>query len=105
LLSAAGQIVDVYLPIDRVTGRPRGFAFVEFSSEAEAEKAIQQFNDYELNGRKLNINPAEDRPQRRGPRSHHPSDFPPDPHAFGPGGRPPKSKGSRRGLRRRKRSL
>jgi RNA recognition motif-containing protein len=107
LLSAAGQIVDVFLPTDRATGRPRGFAFVEFSKEEEAAEAIRMFNGYDLNGRQLNINPAEDRPQRSGgSRGFRPSDGPPGPGGFGPGGgRPFKSKGSRRGLRGRKRSL
>ena len=75
LLSAAGQIVDVYLPSDRATGRPRGFAFVEFSSENEASEAVRMFNGYDLNGRQLNINPAEDRPPRVG--------GPPGPGGFG----------------------
>ena len=66
LLGEAGEIKDVYLPTDRVTGRPRGFAFVEFSSPEEAQQAIEKFNDHELGGRKLRINEAEDRP-RRGP--------------------------------------
>jgi len=109
LLSAAGQIVDVYLPSDRATGRPRGFAFVEFSKEEESAEAIRMFNGYELNGRQLNINPAEDRPARAGgggPRGFRPPDGPPGGGGFGHGGgRPFKSKGSRRGLRGRKRSL
>ena len=107
LLSAAGQIVDVYLPADRATGRPRGFAFVEFSSEAEATEAIRMFNEHEMGGRKLNINAADDRRRADGPRSYGPSPgsvF--TPNAFGGGGgRPFKSKGSRRGVRGRKRSL
>jgi len=107
LLSAAGQIVDVYLPSDRATGRPRGFAFVEFSNENESAEAIRMFNGYELNGRQLNINPAEDRPQRPGgSRGFRPPDGPPGQGGFSQGGgRPFKSKGSRRGLRGRKRSL
>ena len=107
LLSAAGQIVDVYLPADRATGRPRGFAFVEFSSEAEASEAIRMFNEHEMGGRKLNINAADDRRRADGPRSYGP----PAGSAFGAnsygagGGRPFKNKGSRRGVRGRKRSL
>ena len=107
LLSAAGQIVDVYLPADRTTGRPRGFAFVEFSSEAEASEAIRMFNEHEMAGRKLNINAADDRRRADGPRSYGSSPGP----AFAPttygagGGRPFKNKGSRRGVRGRKRSL
>ncbi len=110
MLSAAGSIVDVYLPTDRETGRPRGFAFVEFSSDAEAAAAIQLFHDREVGGRKLTVNAAEDRPRRTdGPRPFRSSG-----PAFGsgaPGGGGPsrdrvfKRKGSRRGLRGRKRSL
>jgi RNA recognition motif-containing protein len=107
LLSAAGNIGDVYLPSDRETGRPRGFAFVEFSSEAEAAEAIRMFNGREMGGRKLNINAAEDRPRRTGgPRPFSPSGPPGDLNSFGGGGgRPFKKKGSRRGMRARKRSL
>jgi RNA recognition motif-containing protein len=118
VLAPAGNIVDLHLPADRETGRPRGFAFVEFSTEAEAGEAIRRFNQLEVRGRKLSLNAADDRPRRTGgpggpggyggPRM--PSlGPPPDPNPFGGGGRPTnkqfKSKGSRRGLRRRKRSL
>lgn len=109
LLGAAGRIVDLHLPADRETGRPRGFAFVEFSTEDEAAEAIRRFNQREVRGRKLNINAADDRPRGTGASGGPPSGFSFDPNPFGGGGRPPnrrfKSKGSRRGLRRRKRSL
>lgn len=107
MLSAAGDIVDVYLPADRATGRPRGFAFVEFSSEAEAAEAIRMFNEHEMAGRKLNINEADDRRRGDGPRGHGQSPgFLFAPNALGGGGgRPFKTKGSRRGVRGRKRSL
>ena len=95
----------MYLPSDRETGRPRGFAFVQFASEVEAAEAIRLFHDREVEGRKLTVNAAEDRPPRRdGPR-------PFDPNRSNAGGDRPgkarsfKRKGSRRGLRGRKRSL
>ena len=47
------------------TGRSRGFAFVEFSTDEAAQSAIATFNDFELDGRKLRVNAAEDRPPRR----------------------------------------
>ena len=103
LLSAAGTIRDVYLPSDRATGRPRGFAFVEYATDEEAQAAIEQFNDYEFAGRKLRVNSADDRPRARSPRA--PRSFEPN---FGPneyGEKPAKPKGSRRGMRRKKRSL
>jgi RNA recognition motif-containing protein len=91
------------LPVDRETGRPRGFAFVEYSSEAEATAAAERFNGQELEGRALRINPAEDRP--RGPRGGHGDGggFRGSSNPFEGGRRPFKSKGSRRGLRARKR--
>jgi cold-inducible RNA-binding protein len=96
--------VDIYFPADRITGRPRGFAFVTFATDAEAEEAIRRFHDREVDGRKLVVNPAEARPPRGadGGGSYVPAagrfgaDRPP---------RPTKRKGSRRGLRGRKRSL
>jgi RNA recognition motif-containing protein len=105
LLAEAGQVVDVYLPADRQTGRPRGFAFVQLSSEVEAAEAIRLFHDREVDGRRLTVNAAEDRP-RPGAR---PADQSFRPEMRG-GDRPPpgrsfKRKGSRRGLRGRKRSL
>jgi len=67
VLSEAGQVVDVYIPTDRVTGRPRGFAFATFSTEQEAQKAISLFNQRDVGGRRLNVNQAEERPRRPGP--------------------------------------
>ncbi|HVS00457.1 MAG TPA: RNA-binding protein [Thermoanaerobaculia bacterium] len=64
LFSQIGPVQDVFLPSDRETGRPRGFAFVEFESEEDAEKAIEKFNNFELSGRTLRVNPAEERPRR-----------------------------------------
>ena len=56
LMSQAGQVKDVYLPTDRETRRPRGFAFVEYSSDEEAAAAIEKFNGHELGGRQLRVN-------------------------------------------------
>jgi len=64
LFSQIGEIKDVFLPTDRESGRPRGFAFVEFVNEENAAKAIERFNGYELGGRALRVNAAEDRPRR-----------------------------------------
>lgn len=66
-LSAAGEIVDVYLATDRDTGRPRGFAFVTFAEESQAIQAIQMFNGVDFDGRQLNINEARERERERGP--------------------------------------
>jgi RNA recognition motif-containing protein len=106
LLSAAGTVVDVYMPADRATGKPRGFAFVEFGSEAEAAEAIRQFNGRDVGGRTLKLNPADERPQRRpGPRTFGPPEVVGGPSFFAVEGRLSRPKGSRRGTRGRKRSL
>jgi len=69
LFQQAGSITDVYFPMDRDTGRPRGFAFVTFSTDEEAAAAIQKFNGFELDGRALRVNAAEERP--RAPRGDY----------------------------------
>jgi len=112
LFSEAGEIQDVFIPVDRDSGRPRGFAFVEFDSEESAQKAIEMFNDKELGGRALRVNMAEERQRRPRPYGGPPADF----SGFGDdrggggggggrGGFGGKPKGSRRNIRGKKRSL
>ena len=66
----AGTVVSVSIIIDRNTNRSRGFGFVEMSSDEEANKAIEMFNEKEFGGRTLTINIArpkaegDDRPRR-----------------------------------------
>ena len=72
---------QVVLPVDRETGRPRGFAFVEFIDRAHAEQAIQRFNGQPFNGRPLAVSEARAR-EDRGPGG------PPRPGGFSPGPRP-----------------
>ena len=62
--SGAGRVVDAKVPTDRDTGRPRGFAFVEFEDEESAKRCIEQMNGQDLKGRPLRVNEAEDRPPR-----------------------------------------
>jgi cold-inducible RNA-binding protein len=62
--SAAGRVVDAKVPTDRETGRPRGFAFVEFESDDAARRCIEQLNGRDLKGRPLRVNEAENRPPR-----------------------------------------
>jgi len=57
----AGTIADAKIVTDRDTGRPRGFAFVEMSSDQEAQDAIAQLNGRELDGRTIKVNEAEER--------------------------------------------
>jgi RNA recognition motif-containing protein len=67
VLSENGRTVkDLHLVMDRETGRPRGFAFAEFESEADAQSAIEQLDGMELDGRNLRVNEAQPRPQRGG---------------------------------------
>jgi len=75
----------VVLPVDRETGRPRGFAFVEFLDRAHAEQAIQRFNGQALNGRPLSVSEARAR-EDRGPGGPRPVGGPGFPR---PGGPPP----------------
>jgi RNA recognition motif-containing protein len=111
--------------MDRMTNRPRGFAFAQFASDASAADAIRRFDGAEMRGRRIRVNDADDKPPARAPR-------PPRPDGGGGGGgggggafapraplemTPPpeteggdfrgfrKGGGSRRGLRARKRSL
>ncbi|MFO8102457.1 MAG: hypothetical protein R6U37_09895 [Dehalococcoidia bacterium] len=98
LFAQAGGVMDVAMPTDRDTGRPRGFAFVEFADETSAMKAIEMFDGYELEGRTLRVNPAENQPQR----SHGFKDSGPGGGGYR-GSRPSKPKGSRRNIRAQKR--
>jgi len=68
LFSGAGTVVSVALIKDRDTGRSKGFAFVEMSSQSEAENAIKQFNGANFGERVLKVNiarPMEERPSGR----------------------------------------
>jgi RNA recognition motif-containing protein len=56
-----GEVSSVNIIADRETGRPRGFGFVEMSSQDEALAAISGLNGQELNGRTLNVNEAKAR--------------------------------------------
>ncbi len=68
LFEPFGEITRLQLMTDRDTGRSRGFAFVEMSSEESAAKAIAELNGKEVDGRALNVNEAKPKPERSGPR-------------------------------------
>lgn len=113
--------------MDRATGRPRGFAFAQFASDAFAADAVRRFDGSEVRGRRIRVNDADDKPPPRAPRTdgapygarpaggyarpggaapRAPMEFTPPPEEGGgdfKGFR--KGGGSRRGLRARKRSL
>ena len=56
LFAQAGTVQTVSIVRDRDTGRPRGFGFVEMTSEADAQNAIDQFNEQPFGGRNLTVN-------------------------------------------------
>ena len=58
---AFGEVSTVNIVMDRESGRPRGFAFVEMSTESDANDAINGMNGKDLNGRELNVNHAKPR--------------------------------------------
>ena len=97
LFAQVGGVNEVFLPIDRATGQPRGFAFVEFNDPSSISEAISKFDGTEFQGRRLKVNEATERAPR--PQAN-----------FGPDDRPSrfkasKPKGSRRGVRGRKRGF
>jgi len=61
LFGQAGTVDSATVMMDRATGRSRGFGFVEMSTDEEAQKAVQQFNGFEFQGRNLNVNEARER--------------------------------------------
>ncbi len=65
LFSQAGQVESVNIIINKFSGRSKGFAFVEMSSEEEAQKAIKMFNEYQLGGRAIIVNEARPREERK----------------------------------------
>jgi len=75
--AAHGTVVEANMMVDRMSGRPRGFAFVTMSTPEEAQKAIEAMNGAQLDGRALTVNiarPKEDRPPgggSRGPRREY----------------------------------
>ncbi|HEX7085008.1 MAG TPA: hypothetical protein VF198_01490 [Vicinamibacterales bacterium] len=90
---SVGPVTYCYLPVDRETGRPRGFAFVEFGDDAHAQEAINRLNNQLFRGRPLAVKeaqPREARPAGAGPRPYGGPGGAPRPYT--PGG-PPRSFG------------
>jgi cold-inducible RNA-binding protein len=107
--SKAGACEMAAVIKDRLTGRSRGFGFVEMGSDEDAQRAVAELNGKDVRGRNISVSEARERTESRGPRPMGGS---------GGGGssrfgdnRPPagprfrKDGGSRRGVRARKRSL
>jgi cold-inducible RNA-binding protein len=66
LFSKAGTVESVRVMRDAATGRARGFAFVEMATDEEAQKAANEFNQYQLGGRALTVNEARPKPEFSG---------------------------------------
>lgn len=72
LFSEAGNVESAMIIKDKFSGRSRGFGFVEMTNDDDAQKAVDMFNEKEIDGRKLVVNeakPMTDRPPQRGARS------------------------------------
>jgi RNA recognition motif-containing protein len=83
-LSSVGEPAQIVLPVDRETGRPRGFAFVDYADRAIAEAAISRFDQQPFKGRPLAVSEARPR-EERGPGGPRPGGYG-GPRPGGPGG-------------------
>jgi cold-inducible RNA-binding protein len=86
-MSTVGAPLQVVMPVDRETGRPRGFAFVDYADRTVAEEAIRRFNQQPFKGRPLAVSearPREERPTGGGPRPGGFGGGPPRPGGFAP---------------------
>ncbi len=116
--AAVGPLLSLVLPTDRDTGKPRGFAFVEFSAQADAAEAIRRLHNQAFKGRLLAVNEARAREERgttgpprpaapRAPSAADPSAG--DRRSFGPDAAPrrrrPPAKGAAKSERGPKRPM
>ena len=65
--SGAGEVTSATIIMDKMSGRSKGFGFVEFENDAEAEAAVSMFDGKDFGGRKLTVNEA--RPMEERPRN------------------------------------
>jgi len=91
--SQCGGVTESLIITDRESGRSRGFGFITMSSEAEAQAAIQRWSGSMLDGRRLNVSEAVEKPRSGGPA--------PRPRAPSGGYPPPDGRGRQDGRRRR----
>ena len=61
-----GAVTDVYIALDRMSGRPRGFAFVTFSTAEESKLAIEKMHGVDLDGRAITVNEARPKEENGG---------------------------------------
>jgi RNA recognition motif-containing protein len=66
LFSRAGAVANVHVMRDQATGRARGFAFVEMTTDEGAQAAIEQLHEFQMNGRALVVNEARPKPSGGG---------------------------------------
>lgn len=66
LFSRAGAVANVHVMRDQATGRARGFAFVEMTTDEAAQKAIDELHEYQMDGRALVVNEARPKPSGGG---------------------------------------
>lgn len=71
LFSPYGEITESIIISDRATGRSKGFGFITFAKEEEAQKAIEAMNEKEIEGRKIVVNVAKPREDRGGFRRNN----------------------------------
>jgi cold-inducible RNA-binding protein len=69
-----GTVTDVYIANDRMTGRPRGFAFVTLGTAQESQLAAEKLNGTDLGGRQLTVNEAKPKEETGGNRSFNSPD-------------------------------
>ncbi len=68
IFAQAGTVESATVIMDKMTGRSKGFGFVEMATDEEAQKAIEMFNNQEIEGRRVMVNearPLEDRPRKK----------------------------------------
>lgn len=68
IFSQYGEVASAKVIMDKMTGRSRGFGFVEMSSDDDGRQAISALDQSDVKGRKINVKEAEDRPQRSNDR-------------------------------------
>jgi RNA recognition motif-containing protein len=62
LFAAHGEVASARVVIDRMTGRSKGFGFVEIADRAQAQQAVDTLNGHEVDGRKLRVNASQPKP-------------------------------------------
>jgi RNA recognition motif-containing protein len=68
LFASHGEVESVAVITDRDTGRSKGFGFIEMRDEEAAKAAISALDGYELDGRRIRVNEANEKPRRDAPR-------------------------------------